>query len=94
MAGINLTIPNDKIGLVVDTLCHRGNYTDTIDIIDQEGDVTGTEPNPLTRSQFAKVQLIRELKRMCKLYNRDQKRLLLDTDLDTENQDIENIDIT
>jgi hypothetical protein len=49
MADITITIPNDKLDIVVDAFADQYNYQETI------GDEDGNQiPNPTSKNQFAK----------------------------------------
>ena len=52
MATISINIPTDKTAEVIEALCY-GKYQDTI--TDAEGN---SVPNPVTKAQFAKQQVI------------------------------------
>lgn len=62
MTDIILTIPNDKINLVVDAICVTRGYQETID----------EEPNPETKPQFAKKVIGGYVRDIVKAY---EKRL-------------------
>ena len=52
MATITITIPNPVANRVIDSVCERYGYEDTIE------DDGNRIPNPISKAQFAKQQLI------------------------------------
>ena len=66
MATIQLTIPDDKLTLVVDTLCVKENYQAEIpdpDWVDPgDGSIAPTIPNPMTRAVCARRGLYRMIR--------------------------------
>jgi hypothetical protein len=65
---ITLTIPDASKDICIDALCTLGKYQTMIDEVDEDtGDITQV-PNPVSRTQFAKAELIQLLKRRVKRY--------------------------
>jgi len=62
MATIQLTIPDDKLDLVIDTLCARGGYQDEVPdpewIDPEDGSTRPNIPNPMGKPKFARKQLL------------------------------------
>lgn len=62
MAQITLNIPNEHLTEVAEALAFVGGYQETID----------GSPNPVTKNQFAKVQVIKYVKNAVKEYRAQQ----------------------
>ncbi len=67
MASITLTVPDDIAPRVVDAVCARYGYSDTI--TDDQGNVI---PNPTTKAAFMRVVLYQFLKRTVIVYESDK----------------------
>jgi hypothetical protein len=66
MATIQLTIPDDKLDLVIDTFCTAGNYQDEILDPDWNDPADGTPhpviTNPQSKAAFARAQLYKYIR--------------------------------
>lgn len=60
---ITLTIPDNQVARVINALCVRYGYQETI-ANPNSGDVLQYIPNPQTKAQFARAQIISFLKRV------------------------------
>ena len=75
MSTITLTIPDPVQDRVINALCYTYNYEDEVTKIDDDGSPVLDEqrnevkiPNPVTKPQFAKTQLLHFLKEVTKGY--------------------------
>lgn len=67
MATITITIPDNMIDRVVDAVCARGRYSAFL--------TDGVTPNPQTKAQFAKAQVVMFLRHSTIEYEAEQAKL-------------------
>jgi hypothetical protein len=94
MAQLIIDIPDNKVDDVVDSICFAYNYQDQIEQFDASGNSTGFIPNPETKIQFAKKQIIQLIKIEVIRAKKSQLTSDLNTNLDTLRDNILNYDIT
>ena len=83
---ITFTIPDDKINRIRDAFCTEFSYQDTI--TNQDGT---TSPNPQTKLQFTKAQIVDYIKQVTRNY---EGRIAENTARTTINNDVNSISIT
>ncbi len=92
---ITLTIPNDKIDIILDTFALQYNYQDELTQFDPStGEPTGTIPNPEGKGAFTKRMFIRVLKREMKEYRRSESNESIREIVRAQRAEIDGIDIS
>ena len=91
---VTLTIPNDKAALIVDAFCELGNYQDEIDVIDDVTKEISQIPNPETKAQFTKRQIIGLIKKTVKRHLHQTDETIFNTMLIEKKKTIDEIDIS
>ena len=91
---ITLTIPTEKVDIIIDTFCLKFNYQENISQFDPStGEPIGTEPNPESKGAFTKRMFIQVLKREMKEYRRSESNETIRQIVRAQRDEIEGIDI-